>query len=107
MIVGDRPGGFATEPAGLTFRANAPASAPGTPGEYDAANRLLVVASLAVLPSLTESGRVRGEGSPRLRRELVSDLFFEISVHDSYDSQSSEGSEKNDWGLSTSLGYSF
>jgi hypothetical protein len=66
-----------------------------------------VVASLALLPSLTESGRVRGEGSLRLRRELVSDLFFEILVYDSYDSRPSEGSEKNDWGLSTSLGYTF
>jgi hypothetical protein len=60
-----------------------------------------------LLPSLTESGRVRGEGSLRLRRELVSDLFFEILVYDSYDSRPSEGSEKNDWGLSTSLGYTF
>jgi hypothetical protein len=50
---------------------------------------------------------VRGEGSLRLRRELVSDLFFEVSVYDSYDNRPSEGSEKNDWGLSTSLGYTF
>lgn len=64
-------------------------------------------ASLEVLPSFTESGRVRGEASLKLRRELVEDLFFEISVYDSYDNRPSEGAEQNDWSLTTSLGYSF
>lgn len=66
-----------------------------------------VIASLVLLPSLTESGRLRSEGSVKLRRELVSDLFFEISLYDSYDNRPAEGSEVNDWSVATSLGYSF
>jgi hypothetical protein len=66
-----------------------------------------VTASLDLLPSLTESGRLRGEASLNLRRELVSDLFFEISIYDSYDNRPSEGAEQNDWSLTTSLGYTF
>ena len=66
-----------------------------------------VNAGLSLLPSLSDSGRLRGEGSLQLRRELVSDLFFEISLYDSFDNRPSEGFASNDWSVSTSLGYSF
>jgi hypothetical protein len=66
-----------------------------------------LTASLSLLPSLSESGRVRGEGSLKLRRELVDDLFFDVSLFDSYDNRPSSGSQKNDWSVVTSLGYSF
>lgn len=64
--------------------------------------------SLNVYPSLTESGRVRSEGRLRSRYELVDDLFFEISLYGSFDSDPGEQAESNsDYGLTTSLGYSF
>lgn len=63
--------------------------------------------NLTLLPSLTESGRWRGEGSLELRREIVSDLFFAITLNDSYDNQPAEGAETNDWSVVTSLGYTF
>ena len=66
-----------------------------------------VTFGLVLLPSLTESGRWRGEASLDLRREIVPDLFFSISIFDSYDNQPSEGSATNDWGVTTSIGYSF
>jgi hypothetical protein len=66
-----------------------------------------VTASLTLLPSLTESGRLRGEGSLELRHEIVNDLFFEISLYDSYDNEAPEGAESNDWSIATGLGYSF
>ena len=66
-----------------------------------------VTASLSVLPSLTESGRVRSEFSLRAKREFITDLFFEISVYNSYDNKPAEGAVTNDWGLSTSIGYTF
>ena len=66
-----------------------------------------VTAILTVLPNLTESGRVRGEFSFKARREFITDLFFEVSLYDSYDNRPSEGSPNNDWGLTTSLGYTF
>lgn len=66
-----------------------------------------LAASLMVLPSLSESGRVRGEATIRLRREMVKDLFLDLSLYDSYDNRAVAGAPSNDWGMSTSLGYSF
>ncbi len=66
-----------------------------------------ITASLSVLPSLTDWGRWRGEASLDLRRELVKDLFFEVSVYDSYDNRPADGAATNDWGVTTSLGYTF
>lgn len=63
--------------------------------------------SLTLLPSLTESGRWRGEASIKARHEIIDDLFFEVSLLDSYDSRPPEGAESNDWNVVTSLGYSF
>jgi hypothetical protein len=71
------------------------------------APRMDLAASLMVLPSLSDSGRVRGEAALRLRREMVEDLFLEVSLYDSYDNRTVAGSRSNDWGLATSLGYSF
>jgi len=63
--------------------------------------------SLTLLPSLTESGRFRGEAAIKARHEIIDDLFFEISLLDSYDNRPPEGAESNDWNVVTSLGYSF
>jgi len=64
--------------------------------------------TLSVLPSLTKSGRVRSELDLRAKYEFVDDLYFELKLYGSYDSQPpSETTEKSDYGLVTSLGYSF
>lgn len=64
--------------------------------------------TLQVIPNLTESGRVRGEFDVSLKWEIVSDLFWELSLYDSYDSDPVvDGAEKNDYGIATSLGWSF
>jgi hypothetical protein len=65
-------------------------------------------ATFNLLPSLTQSGRVRAEGRLRSRYEIVKDLFFEVSLYGSYDSDPGENAISNsDYGLTTSLGYSF
>lgn len=65
-------------------------------------------ATLNLFPSLTESGRMRSEGRLRARYEIVTDLFFEASMYGSYDSEPGEGADsKSDYGVTTSLGYSF
>jgi hypothetical protein len=65
-------------------------------------------ASFMLLPSLTESGRLRSELKLRSRYEIVSDLFFEISLYHSYDSDpDAEVDTTSDYGVTTSLGYSF
>lgn len=73
---------------------------------YDTPKTTLTT-SLTLFPSITESGRVRGNLDFALRRELIEDLFVEISVYDSYDSEPPEDGEKNDYGIVTSLGYTF
>jgi len=66
-------------------------------------------ASLYVLPSLTESGRVRSELKVRSRYEIITDLFFEVSLYGSYDNDADieEADTKSDYGITTSLGYTF
>jgi hypothetical protein len=66
-----------------------------------------VTASLEVLPSLNEGGRVRSEASLKMRHELINDLFLQISFNDSYDNRPAETARSNDWNIVTSLGYSF
>ena len=66
------------------------------------------LASTAYLyPSLTESGRHRGTLDVSLRREIISDLFFDISFYESYDSDPPSAGETTDYGIVTSLGYKF
>jgi hypothetical protein len=65
-------------------------------------------ASISLFPSLTRSGRVRSEGQVRARFELVTDLFFELSMYGSFDSDpDAEANSNSDYGITTSLGYSF
>jgi hypothetical protein len=64
--------------------------------------------SLFIFPSLTESGRFRGQLNSHWRQEIVTDFFLELSVFASYDSQPPEGALfSTDYGLVTSIGYSF
>lgn len=66
-----------------------------------------LASSAFVYPSLTESGRHRGNLDVSLRREIISDLFFDISFYESYDSDPPSGGETTDYGFVTSLGYKF
>ncbi len=65
-------------------------------------------AGLAVFPSLTDSGRVRAELDVDSRYEIVDDLFFEVSLYGSYDNKAVDAADSDlDYGVVTSLGYSF
>jgi hypothetical protein len=67
-----------------------------------------VAGSLTVLPSLTESGRVRAEANLRAKYEFVDDLYFELTLYGTYDSEPPlADAEQSDYGMVTSLGYSF
>ena len=63
--------------------------------------------SAYLYPSITESGRHRGNLDVSLRREIISDLFFDISFYESYDSDPPSGGETTDYGFVTSVGYKF
>ena len=65
-------------------------------------------ASVALYPSITQSGRYRTTGNLSLRREIVSDFYLDLSLYQSYDSDPPDvNAEKSDYGITTSLGYSF
>ena len=68
--------------------------------------------SLTLYPSITETGRVRSNFNTTLRWELIKDLFWDVSLFDDYDSrpQGKSGDpnpENNDYGVTTSVGWSW
>lgn len=64
--------------------------------------------TLSVMPSLTKAGRYRTEGDLRAKYEFVDDLYFELRLWGSYDSEPPTADTiKSDYGVVTSLGYSF
>jgi hypothetical protein len=62
--------------------------------------------NFTVYPSLTESGRWRGDGDIRLSWELVEDLYWDINGWYTYDNRSGSGSD-SDYGISTGVGWSY
>jgi Protein of unknown function, DUF481 len=74
---------------------------------YDFPNTDIQISTFGYL-GLNHWGRFRLEASASLKRELFSDFFFGLKGYESYDSEPpTAGSQKNDWGLSLSLGFSF
>ena len=65
-------------------------------------------ANFFVIPSLTLLGRVRLNSDAKLRFELFKDFFWAFSYFATYDSQPpTKDTEKSDYGVTTSLGWSF
>jgi len=63
---------------------------------------------LTVFPSITDSGRTRAQLDINLRWELVTDLFWDLSYYNTYDSDPPSGSlSTNDYGMVTSIGWAF
>jgi hypothetical protein len=64
--------------------------------------------SALLFPSLTDGGRYRTNLNISLRRELVKDFYLDLSLYHSYDSEPPDVNVSNsDYGLTTSIGYSF
>jgi len=65
-------------------------------------------ARLYAFPSFTESGRTRAQLDLSLRWEIITDLFWDLSYYNTYDSDPPSNSEStSDYGVVTSIGYSF
>jgi hypothetical protein len=63
---------------------------------------------LAVIPSITEWDRVRVEFDASVRQEIFTDFFWDLSYFHSYDSvPPNQVDPADDYGIVTSLGYSF
>ncbi len=70
--------------------------------------KITIGASLAVIPYLTQSGRVRLNFNGSVKREIARDFYLTLSIFDDFDNKDpSTGQAKNDWGPVLSIGYSF
>lgn len=64
--------------------------------------------SLFAFPSITQSDRTRAQFDVNLRWELIHDLFWDLTYYNTFDSDPPSGSTStNDYGIVTSVGYSF
>jgi hypothetical protein len=71
-------------------------------------NQTNLVLEATVFPSLTESGRVRSQFSTRFNYELFNHFFWGLTFYGTSDNEPPEGATaKNDYGVITSLGWSF
>jgi hypothetical protein len=66
-----------------------------------------ITVSFAILPNITNWGRVRSNLDAKLKHEFVSDLYFSIGLLADYDSEPPTEGQRTDWNFTTSLGYSF
>jgi hypothetical protein len=67
-----------------------------------------VTSGFNYFPSFTVAGRYRIEYELNAKFEIVTDLFFSVSFYDNFDSKpSGSDSSKNDWGVITSIGFTF
>ena len=65
-------------------------------------------ATAGVLPSLTIYNRVRINLSVDFKREFFKDFYWGIGAYEIYDSNpQGEGARNNDFGVNSSLGWSF
>jgi hypothetical protein len=65
-------------------------------------------ASLSLFPGITDSDRFRGTFDIALRQEFIADLFWDLTFYLNYDSKPPQGAAATeDYGVITSLGYSF
>ena len=67
-----------------------------------------ITVTATLFPGLTDWGRIRGEFDAVFRREMVKDFFWDINFYYSYDNRPrSEGASTDDWGIVTSVGWTF
>ena len=62
---------------------------------------------LSVFPSLTTPGRMRVQATSDLRIKIVKDLWWGFHLYENFDSKPPVAADKNDLGVSTSVGWKF
>jgi len=62
---------------------------------------------LSVFPSLTTPGRMRLQTTSDLRIKIVKDLWWGFHLYENFDSKPPVAADKNDLGISTSVGWKF
>lgn len=67
-----------------------------------------ITSGLEIYPSLTSFGRVRFEYDLAAKYELIRDLFLNLQLYDNFDNEPIQGGRaRNDWGIITSIGFTF
>jgi hypothetical protein len=67
-----------------------------------------ITSSFLILPNLTQSGRYRIQANAKMRFELIKDFYWSLGVFESFDKKPpSELALRNDFGVTTSIGWSF
>jgi len=67
-----------------------------------------ITTNLDIFPSLTEEGRIRLEYDLKLRYELVSDFYIDISYYYSFDNKPVSGSDAaRDYGIVTGISWTY
>jgi Protein of unknown function, DUF481 len=61
----------------------------------------------ALFPGMTDAGRVRISTNNTVRIKLVNNFYFSLGFWDNYDSRPPTTAKKNEFGASSSLGWSF
>lgn len=64
-------------------------------------------AYVLIYPSITESGRIRVDSNAYWKWELVSDLYWKVSTFNNYDNQPPQNTPSNNFGVTSSIGWSF
>jgi hypothetical protein len=62
---------------------------------------------VAAFPGMTDAGRIRASTNNSLRIKLVNNFYFSLGFWDNYDSRPPVTAKKNEFGASSSLGWSF
>jgi len=66
-----------------------------------------IVSRLSIYPSLTTAGRVRLGYAPTLNLEIAHNLYWSFTLYENYDSKPPVNANKNDFGVTNSLGWKF
>jgi putative salt-induced outer membrane protein YdiY len=67
-----------------------------------------ITSSVSLYPRLPDFDRWRLDAELNLTQEIIKDFTVGVTFYDNYNSRPpSEGAAKNDWGLTTSIGYVF
>jgi len=65
------------------------------------------VSTLMVFPSLTDAGRLRLNLDMSIYWDIVGDLYWRVSAFENFDSRPPAATPRNDFGVTTSIGWSF
>jgi len=66
-----------------------------------------IVFTTNVYPLLEDLSSFRSDSNLTLRREIIDDLFLDLSVYYTYLTDPAFGAENDDYGVVTSIGFSF